>query len=163
MDTADPIAFRIPGPVVRRTFVQHAVIILAALALVHIASGQASLAPLLGAGALALGSLGLAYAITAQRVWVTLSAEGLESIGLTGRRLHVPWSAPVRIKRVRRSGYPGYAVVPLQFSSFVAVSAHTLFVPLTVCRDARFAAAVASWAPPQHPLRDVAGDPAAGR
>ncbi len=163
MDTADPIDFRIPAPVVRRTFVQHASIILVALAILHIASGRGSLAQMLGAASLALAVLGLAYAFTAQRVSVTLSAAGLESMGLAGRRLVVPWSAPARIRRVRRSGYAGYAVVPVQFSHFIAVSAHTIFVPLILCKDAQFAAAVTSWSPPDHPLRDVVGDAAAGR
>lgn len=155
--------FRIPGPVVRRTFLQHASIVVVALAILQIASGHSSLSPMLGAGVLALSVLALAYAVTARRVWVTLSPTGLESTGLTGRRLELPWSTAVRTKRVRRSGYAGYAIVPVRYSNFVAASAQAIFVPLVVCKDRAFATAIASWSPPDHPLRDVVGDQATAR
>lgn len=149
------IAFRLPVPVVRRAFALHTSVIVAVLTLFHVLARQPSIEPLVGAAVLAALVLAIAYAATARRIWVSLSASGLSAFGYFGKKLDIPWTAPVRVSASRRSGQKGHAVVAVQNAGLIASGTHAIFIPAAISTSPEFAAAVAAWAPAAHPLRSI--------
>lgn len=152
---ADAVDFRLPGHVVRRTFVLHTAAIVAVLAAFHLLSRQASLAALGGAASLAALVLAVGYAATAGRVWLTLSSTGISSVGYTGRKIELPWSTAVKVVAARRSGYKGHAVAE-QGAGVLRSRTGAIFIPAAIAASPEFAGKVAAWAPAGHPLRAIA-------
>jgi len=149
---ADFAELRLPPAVVRRTFGLHTAAILGVLVLFHVVTKQESFAALGGAASLAALALVLGYASTARRVWLTLSSSGLATVGYTGRKIELPWSAPVTLSPSRRSGYKGHTVA-LQGGGFLRSSTSAVFIPAAISSTPEFASRVAAWAPASHPLR----------
>jgi hypothetical protein len=148
----DLVAFRLPGNVVRRTFVMHTAAVLGGLVVFHMLTRQESLAALGGAASLAALVLVVGYASTARRVWLSVSPAGLSSIGYTGRRIDLTWSAPVKVSAARRSGFKGRTVA-MPATGVLRFGANGIFVPAAIAATGEFASTVATWAPAAHPLR----------
>jgi hypothetical protein len=154
--SSDPIAFRLPGTVVRRRFVLHTAAIVAVLAGYHVLSQQSSVAALAGAASLAALVLAVGYGATARRVWLTVSSVGISSVGYTGRRVELPWSVGVSVAKSRRSGYKGHTVAE-QGAGLLRSATSAIFIPAPIAASPEFAHKVAEWAPVGHPLRAIAG------
>ena len=149
------VSFRVPYRVLRRAFLLHSLFLLASMSLLAVFAQRASFAAMSGAIGLVVLSLVVAYAFTAHRIWFSASAEGLSTVGYTGRRVDLPWSTPISVKSARRSGLKGVILVPANQVGSLTAGLHAIFIPNAVAVDPEFKAVLAAFAPAQHPLRGL--------
>ena len=149
------VSFRVPYRALRRAFLLHSLFLLASMLLLAIFAQRASVAAMSGAIGLIVLSLAVAYVFTAHRIWFSASAEGLSTVGYTGRRVDLPWSTPILVKSARRSGLKGVILVPSSQVGSLTAGLHAIFIPNAIAADPEFIAVLAEFAPIQHPLHGV--------
>ena len=145
-------SFTIPAPVLRKASIKYVLLAMAGVALSEFTRAKPSLVGLLMSIITVLAILGVGYYVTRRYVWVTLSTDGVQGKGDTGRELAIPWNEPIAVEDKSRFGFKGVAIRRTADVGFLGLKVSPLFIPQPILELESFKAALVELAPPSNPL-----------
>jgi len=144
--------FRIPSAAVRQEYVQFGVLSAVVFSVLAFMGRLPLFAAILSVGIVAAVLL-LVYPLFSRRIWVTVSANGVQGRTFIGRRRRfLPWAEPVVARHHSApKGPSGVALFRLRTPGRPRLL-HSCFIPDAILRSQEFQAALALCAPAHHPL-----------